>query len=126
MIEVISTTEPKRLAAWRKRLGQRNVALDTELMNCVAAIVEQVRIRGDAALIDYARELDRYAMGVEELKVAERQIAETAAKVEPEVLAALREAIRRVRAFHEHEREDSWTIDDENGVRLGQRVTPIE
>jgi histidinol dehydrogenase len=42
------------------------------------------------------------------------------------VVAALREAIKRVREFHEHEHQESWLIDDQDGVSLGQRVTPIE
>ncbi len=49
-----------------------------------------------------------------------------ASRVESDVLEALREAIKRVRAFHEHEREYSWVVDGPNGVSLGQRVTPIE
>lgn len=126
MIDLISTGEQTRLAAWFERFHQRNVALDAELMSRVSAIVEQVRFRGDAALIEYARELDGCVIDAAALRVDENQIRTSAARVDSDVLAALREAIRNVRSFHEHEREDSWTTEGRNGVKLGQRVTPIE
>ena len=126
MIEVISTKDQSRLLKKLERLQQRNVALDRELLNRVSAIIEQVRLRGDAALIDYARVFDGCAITASQLRVDEKSIRASAAKVDAQVLAALREAIKRVRAFHEHEREESWIVADGNGVELGQRVGPIE
>jgi histidinol dehydrogenase len=126
MIDVISTSETDRLTAKLQRIRARNVALDIDLMNRVSAIVEDVRTRGDAALIDYARKFDKCQLDISELCIPENFIRETAARVEEDVLKALRETIKRVRVFHEHERENSWVIQAEEGVTLGQRVTPIE
>jgi histidinol dehydrogenase len=128
MIEVISTKETARLAAKLKRIRERGVAFDAGLMNQVAVVAEDVRVRGDAALIDYARRFDDCALDSADIRVDESALRESAAQVDPEVLAALREAIRRVRAFHEQERarESSWLIDCPNNVTIGQRVTPIE
>ena len=50
----------------------------------------------------------------------------TAKRVAAPVLEALREAIKRVRTFHEFERQESWEIETTGGVRLGQRITPLE
>jgi histidinol dehydrogenase len=55
MIDVISTKETARLAAKLKQIRERGVAYDAGLMNQVAAIAADVRARGDAALVDYAR-----------------------------------------------------------------------
>src|SRR5260370_30024435 len=61
-----------------------------------------------------------------ELRVDEEDLRRTAARVESRVLESIREAIRRVRAFHELERQQSWVVETDPGVYLGQRVTPIE
>lgn len=126
MIEVIRSTEIERRAQKLARIVERSVALDAELMQTVAAIVEDVRERGDAALIEYAARFDGINLERDELRVDEEVLRASAAKVEPQVLEALREAIRRVRAFHLHEREESWNVEPQPGVRLGQRLTPIE
>jgi len=109
-----------------ERIRGRNVAFDAELMSEVAAIIHEVRRRGDAALIDYAERFDGCALQPEELRVSEETLRRIAAQVDTSVLDALREAINRVRTFHEHERQQSWEIDGPNGVRLGQRITAVE
>jgi histidinol dehydrogenase len=126
MIDVITTTETARLAAKLKEIRERGVAYDTGLMNQVAAIAADVRARGDEALVDYARQFDNYSLEIADIRVDERSLRTLAAQADREVVAALREAIKRVRAFHEHEQEQSWLIDGPNGVSLGQRITPIE
>jgi histidinol dehydrogenase len=126
MIDVISTKETARLAAKLKQIRERGVAYDAGLMNQVAAIAADVRARGDAALVDYARQFDNYLLEIADIRVDERSLRTFAAQADREVVAALREAIKRVREFHEHEHQESWLIDDQDGVSLGQRVTPIE
>jgi histidinol dehydrogenase len=126
MIDLISTKERTRLTAKLKRIRERSVALDLDLGNKVAAIAEAVRTRGDAALVDYARQLDNLLLEAADLRVDENALRKTATRVDSNVLAALREAIKRIRAFHEHERESSWVAEGPNGISLGQRVMPIE
>src|SRR5258706_623942 len=65
-------------------------------------------------------------MQASELRINEHQLRQVAANVDAKVLEALREAIGNVRRFHEHERQQSWEIETETGVRLGQRITAIE
>jgi histidinol dehydrogenase len=125
MIDVISIKERARLAAKLSRIRDRNVALDADLINQAAAIISDVRDRGDAALVDYAQRFDSCLLQPPELRVEKQALRAAAARADGQVLAALRETIRRVRIFHERERESSWVIDG-NSVRLGQLVTPIE
>jgi histidinol dehydrogenase len=108
------------------RIKGRSVAADAELMSAVASIVEGVRARGDAALLDYTARFDGVRMKASELRVGEAALRESASRVDARVLGALRECIRNVRAFHEHERAESWEFEAAGGVRLGQRVTPVE
>lgn len=108
------------------RIKGRSVAADAELMSAVASIVEDVRARGDAALLEYTARFDGVRMSASELRVEESALRESASRVDARVLEALRECIRNVRAFHEHERTESWEFEAARGVRLGQRVTPVE
>ena len=121
MIRIVRQTEVGELLS---RLAARSVAFDAELLALVSGIIEDVRQRGDAALIDYTRRFD----GVElsDLRVSEATLKDSAAKVDKEVLAALRLAIKNVRAFHERQLEASWEISPADGVRLGQRIVPLE
>jgi histidinol dehydrogenase len=124
VIRIIRQTERDALDDLLERLEARSVAFDPELMNVVSAIIADVRARGDEALIDYTSRFD----GVElhELRIDEQTLNRSADKVDPRVLDALREAIENVRAFHQHQLEQSWEISPSEGVRLGQRITPLE
>ena len=126
MIEVIAINENAKLNAKLERIRQRNVALDAELISQVSAIVDDVRLRGDAALIEYAAKFDGEALQQPDLRVGCDRLCEIAKLADVNVVDALRVAIANVRAFHEHELPQSWEINGPNGVRLGQRVTPIE
>jgi histidinol dehydrogenase len=105
---------------------ERNVALDPELLREVSEIINQVRLRGDAALVDYANRFDQHVMTAAQIRIPESALHESAARADADVSEAIAEAIKRVRAFHEHEREGSWQVDGPNGVRLGQRIVAIE
>ena len=125
MIEIIRSQEKERLAVRLQRIRGRNVALDDELMTEVAAIIRDVRTRGDAALIDYTARFDGVQMRASELRVPEETLHRSALRVDSFVLESLREAIQNVRMFHEHQKEESWEITPAEGVRLGQRISPI-
>ena len=126
MIEIIHSHETKRLAEVLRRIRERSVALDAELISQVAVIIQDVRNRGDAALIDYAARYDGCTIQPSELRVTEETLIGIASSVDPAVLEALREAIRRVRSFHQFQRQHSWELETSDGVLMGQRITPIE
>jgi histidinol dehydrogenase len=108
------------------RLAARSVALDSALLKQVSAIVDDVRARGDEALLEFTRRFDGVELAAGELRVSEATLRASAARVNEDVLAALRLAIRNVTAFHERQREESWEIAPVDGVRLGQRIMPLE
>src|SRR5215216_1655876 len=112
--------------AFLDHLAARSVALDADLMKLVASIIDDVRARGDQALIDYTARFDKVELKPSELRISEEQLRRFATGVDERVVVALREAIRNVRAFHERQVEESWTINPVDGVQLGQRITPLE
>jgi histidinol dehydrogenase len=124
LIEVINDRQARR--AKLARIKGRGVAADAGLMSAVAEIIKEVRRRGDAALLDYTARFDGVRLRADELRVEESMLRESAARVDVRVLEALRASIRNVRAFHERERVESWEIETGRGVRLGQRVTPVD
>ncbi|MCA1616449.1 MAG: histidinol dehydrogenase, partial [Acidobacteria bacterium] len=126
MIEVIRKGERRQREAKLARVAARSVALDGELLRAVAALIDDVRARGDEAVVEYTERFDGVRLGRGELRIGERQLRQSAERADARVRDALREAIRRVRAFHEREREESWEMEAGDGVRLGQRITPIE
>jgi histidinol dehydrogenase len=126
MIEIINSNNQERLNEKLTSVRERSIALDADLMRTVGAIINDVSVRGDAALIEYNERFDGCVMEQSELRIGEEELRRIAASVDANVLEALREAIKNVKRFHEHQRQESWKIETENGVRLGERITPIE
>jgi histidinol dehydrogenase len=94
---------------------------DPKLNRTVARILADVRRRGDAALLAYARRFDKTtARSVAELDIQPRT------EVPAQQLDALGAAHARIRAFHERQSQQSWDYSEADGTRLGQRITPLE
>ena len=123
LLRIIGQTERQ---AFLEHLAARSVALDADLMKLVGSIIDDVRARGDKALIDYTARFDKVDLKQSELRITENQLGRFASSVDERVVVALREAIHNVRAFHELQVEESWTTKPADGVRLGQRITPME
>ena len=123
MIRLLRTAElsPDGVVA---ALARPHAATDPDAVARVAAIVDEVRRRGDAALLDFTKRFDGVELRPEELRVSEDEWA--AATVAPRLQTALAEAARRIEAFHRHQLPRSWWVRDEHGSLLGQQVTPLD
>lgn len=100
---------------------------DAELTRTVRSIIERVRSEGDAAVLDFTCRFDRLeAGGLAELEVSADALAAAHGAIGEAEREALEFAAARIRAYHEHQRSDSWDYRDEHGNRLGQRVTPLD
>ena len=126
MVEIINSHNAERLNAKLTSVRERSIALDADLMSTVEAIINDVRVRGDDALIEYSARFDGCVMQPSELRIDEEELRRIASGVDANELEALRQAIGNVRRFHEHERQESWEIESAHGVRMGQRIMPIE
>lgn len=97
----------------------------------VAAVVEEVlaavRLRGDAALVEFSNRFDRRSVKtISELQIVSTQLQESLKKISTEQRHALEQAAVRIRAFHEKQRSDSWQYTEADGTVLGQRITPLD
>jgi len=126
MIEVVQKTDLRRRQEIIARIASRSVSLDSELMQRVGLIIDQVRRRGDRALIEYTEEFDGVRLVPDELRINEEDLKRSAKSADGSLVEVLREAIANVRAFHKNQLEQSWEMSPAAGIRLGQRVTPIE
>ncbi|MFQ5665897.1 MAG: histidinol dehydrogenase [Candidatus Binatia bacterium] len=113
---------PVRFAALRKRGADRSAAVEVQARR----IVEAVRRRGDRAVIEFTRRYDGVVLAPAQLRVPGTEITAARRALAPPALRALHLAARRIAAFHRHQRVRSWSYRDPAGLRLGQRITPLE
>jgi len=104
-----------------------DAAQDPAVDAVVAKIVADVRLRGDAALLDYTAQFDRLqAPAVAALEIAAGELQVALAALPADERNALQAAAGRIRSFHERQKMASWTYRDETGCELGQQVTPLD
>lgn len=92
----------------------------------VAEIVAAVRREGDAALLRYTAQLDKVELAPGELRVAQEEIDAAYGKVEPEFIAALRQAAANITAFHEKQKRMTWADARPDGTLLGMVFRPLK
>jgi len=122
----LSTTEADFDARLAELLAFES-AQDPQVDAVVAAILADVRARGDAAVLEYTARFDGVSaksLGELEIPQAEQQAA--LARIPAARRAALEAAAARVREYHEHQRAASWGYTDADGNELGQQVTPLD
>src|SRR3989442_6570441 len=107
-------------------LPTRGAAADPETATAVRAIIEDVRARGDAAVVDHARRLDGVELAPEQWEGSGARCEEALARIPSAVRAALELAAARVRAYHEKQVEPGFLERDAQGTTLGMRVVPLE
>lgn len=112
------------------RLGELlafEAAQDPQVDAAVAAILAEVKARGDAALLEYTRRFDRLeAKSVAALEVAPSELKHALLRIPAAARGALETAAKRVRAYHEKQLGESWSYRDADGTELGQRVTSLD
>lgn len=91
----------------------------------VKAIIDEVRANGDAAVFSYTKQFDGADISDENLIVTKEEIDAAYEKVDAKLIEVIRKAKKNIRNFHEKQRQQSWFTTEENGVMLGQKVTPL-
>lgn len=110
-----------------QRLIGRKFKQEDEVVSIVVDILEQIRDKGDAALVALTNRLDRMSVNsMSELTISKGQLVEARGRIDAKVLAALEEAGKRIYSFHARQKEESWSYTDEYGNELGQLVNPLQ
>ena len=106
-----------------EKVSSRGAQGDPDLEARVAAILASVRKEGDAALREWTLRLEGFEPA--SLKIEPGEIRSLAGRVDSELREVLRQARRNIGDFHRRQRQESWEFEASDGVRLGQRITPL-
>ena len=105
MIPILRASDAGEL---KRRVMNRSQLQNEEVSRIVKEIVARVRQEGDAALFDYTAKFDHVTMTAETVLVTKDEIARAYEAASPEWLDAMREAARRITAFHEKQKQNTW------------------
>ena len=116
-------TEFQRVLHW-------SAETDHAIEERVAAILDDVRVRGDAAVLEYTQRFDGVAAeSVAALEITQAELQAALSAITPAQRHALEAAAERVRDYHQRQLEAcgrSWSYRDADGTLLGQKVTPLD
>ena len=121
----------KECETYLSELEKRALFEDSRAERKVRSILNDVKERGDEALLHYTRLYDRISLSPSDLEVKREEIREAYKNIPPKFLATLKKAAHRIRRFHERVGKSvipSSTVKQrgEKGIRLEQRISPLE
>jgi len=127
-------TDIARLATGEADFDARLAALqewdgttDSETLRTVQQILDDVRTRGDAAVVELTNRLDRReAHSIGELEIPHDRLDQALASLPPEQRGALEHAAERLADYAGRQKMESWSYRDADGSLLGQQVTPLD
>jgi len=109
------------------RLTAIDAARDERVEAVVAGILDDVRRRGDRAVLEYTLRFDKVqAASVGDLEIPATALIEARAGLAPERRGALEAAAERIRSYHAHQLAQSWEYTEADGTVLGQKITPLD
>ena len=97
-----------------------------EVGQAVAAIIADVRARGDAALCDYTARFDRLQLRADALQVKDEEVTQALATIPAELIAALELAATRIEAFHRAQLPSDLRMTEETGLTLGMHWRALD
>ena len=107
-------------------LGWESVS-DQRVQKTVAYIIERVKLQGDTALLKLTNQLDRTPFKTaSELEIPQQKLDQALADISHQEREALQTAAARIRAYHQHQRQDSWSYVEADGTLLGQQITAMD
>jgi histidinol dehydrogenase len=125
VVEILYYPADPLPARLRAILG-RQQRLPAQVEETVRQVLEAVRRRGDEAVAEFTAKFDRVKLRPEQFRVPGAALARALEQLDPELRRAIEAAAANIRAFHEHQRVNSWFMEDGDGVILGKKVLPIE
>lgn len=103
------------------------VSLDDEIDRTVVHILNQVKQRGDEALLELTRKLDNPDVTrIDQIELSRDQLQAALESLNASQREALEQAAERIRAYHEKQLAQSWDYVEPDGTRLGQKITPLD
>jgi len=107
-------------------LLSREADTGDDVQALVAGILADVKTRGNAALCEYTERFDGWACSGDAIEITPERMLDAWNNVSDMDRQALQLAADRIRAYHEHQKQEDWQYTDEIGMTLGQRITPLD
>ncbi len=119
-----------QLVIWDKQFQKKirrdfSHAFDKEVAKKVNRILQEVRIRGDAALRRYTREFDRVDLPLKKLRVSEGDINRAFEKIDFQFVPLLKQIAENVKGYYQKELRKSFQVNGKDGIRLAKRYHPL-
>lgn len=92
----------------------------------VNEILNEVKEKGDEALFRYTKKFDKAEITEDNIRVTGEEIQEAYAQVETSLVEVMKKSLANIQDFHKKQLRNSWIETREDGVILGQRITPLE
>lgn len=124
-MKIVNLSKESR-AELMQLLQGRNPASYTEQQSAVDAIIANVREHGDQAVFAYEAQFDHCDLTADTIRVTREEIDAAYASLDPEFVAVMQRSAANIAAYHERQKQTSWMTTQENGIILGQKVTPID
>ncbi len=96
------------------------------IVETVSKVISNIRARGDEALLEYTNQFDRRSASLESLEISKQDLEAALKRIPNELRNGLEHAAKRVREFHEKQKQSTWSYEDDEGNVLGQKITPLD
>ena len=125
-IRNLSTADSNFQQQIEQLLAWETVSND-QVQAIVAEIIQAIRSRGDAALLEYTNRFDNWQAGsAADLYIPVERLEQAWNAIPPEQRSALRKSAERIRAYAEKQKMEDWIYKEFDGTQLGQQVTPLD
>ncbi len=106
---------------------QREMLVAAEITSAVSEILQQVKLHGDQAIIDYTNHFDGFdVQSISDLVITSEQLNKALERLPTEQQQALTHAAERIRNYHEKQKQGSWHYEEADGSVYGQKISPLE
>ena len=124
-MRIMKLTEDTRAGALEALVG-RSPSGYSEYEKTVRDIIDDVRARGDEAVFELEEKFDKCVLTEETVRVSREEIDAAYKELAPGFVEVIRRAADNIRAYHEKQVTQSWITTTEEGIILGQKITPID
>lgn len=105
-------------------MGRYETATEDAVCDAVGEIIKNVRKYGDKAVLDYTEKFD--GARPDTLEVSKEEMDAAFVRTDDEMISILTEAAKNISAFHQKQVRQNFVINENEGIVLGQKITPIE
>lgn len=126
LIKTISSSDKNFKLELKKNVNYDSQSND-EVVRTVNAIINDVKINGDKALLEYTKKFDSVNVSsIKDLEFSQKELDESINKITQSQKNALEKAVNRIIDYHERQILNSWEYSDKDGSLYGQKITPMD